>query len=288
MPIETYHTKMVSDGFGGAIIAWSADSKIYVQRLDSSGNSIWADNRVIFNGDSHKLAIISDGEGGAIIAWVNADNTDDSDRLWAQRVDASGDTLWDDDGICIYERAGVSQWRLIDLMIVSDRAGGAIVTWGSFEKGKPIYGQRIDASGRVVWNEGAVVISSMSYDYVDYKIVSDGVGGMVIAFNSDIDKTIIRRIDTSGKVVWSCNNLEILRASDYQLVPNEAGGVIIVWLNYINDGERILAQRIDASGSILWDEIGIPIVKYSDSIMEFVIMHDGYGGAYIIWEGKHA
>ena len=67
--------EIISDGAGGAIVAWSEgeypQEQIYAQRVDSLGKICWSKNGILLSGttlEEHRLvALISDLKGGAII-----------------------------------------------------------------------------------------------------------------------------------------------------------------------------------------------------------------------------
>ena len=87
-----WYPDIVSNGSGGAIIAWS-DSRsgpedIYAQRVDGSGNMLWASCGVaVCNAadDQYMGSLVTDGAGGAIISWYDFRDGDSSD-VYAQRV----------------------------------------------------------------------------------------------------------------------------------------------------------------------------------------------------------
>jgi len=84
--------------------------------------------------------IISDGAGGAIIAWVDLANGND---IHAQRIDNTGIMKWTGLGVAICTASG-SQTAPV---IVSDGAGGTIITWDDNRAGSDLYAQRINGSG---------------------------------------------------------------------------------------------------------------------------------------------
>jgi hypothetical protein len=89
---------MITDGQGGAIIAWEDDrgglgyTRVFAQRLDSLGNRMWPENGVLVcNQMSGYVDLCSDGCGGAIIAYVDGrDEAATSDNIYAQRIDSAG------------------------------------------------------------------------------------------------------------------------------------------------------------------------------------------------------
>lgn len=148
-----YHA--VPDGRGGVFIAWEeyralTNWKLYVQRLDESGRPGWAEGGVpvsISGVIENYPKITIDGLGGAIITW-NAPKGGygySSYNVYAQRIDASGLTQWDPEGVAV-SIAGEGQ---IEPKITSDGWGGAIIAWMDRRSGNwDIYAQGISGSGR--------------------------------------------------------------------------------------------------------------------------------------------
>ncbi|UCF79145.1 MAG: T9SS type A sorting domain-containing protein [Candidatus Eiseniibacteriota bacterium] len=152
------YPQLDSDGAGGAIITWEdyrssvTSLDIYAQRVDASGNMLWtADGEPVCtagNGQTYP-EIVSDEAGGAIITWRDNRSGVTSWDIYAQRVDASGNTLWAGNGEAISTDPN-SQYNP---QIVSDGAGGTIVTWRDNRNGIvnwDIYVGRVDGNGPVV------------------------------------------------------------------------------------------------------------------------------------------
>ena len=98
--------QMISDGTGGAVIAWESynngDYDIYAQRLDAGGAIKWGVNGVaICTASGYQLIphVICDGAGGAIIVWQ--DRRSGPDCIYAQRVDANGVVKWAANGVLV-------------------------------------------------------------------------------------------------------------------------------------------------------------------------------------------
>lgn len=147
---DQYASEIARDGTGGAIITWEdnrlSDSDIYTQRVDDSGNVQWTANGLPVctkSYDQDGPRIIPDGAEGAIITW-NDFRTYEYD-IYAQKIDASGSTLWEGDGtpVCL---AAEDQKRV---QTSTDGAGGALVTW--FDKrdaDDDIYCQQVGKDGK--------------------------------------------------------------------------------------------------------------------------------------------
>jgi hypothetical protein len=89
--------------------------------------------------------------------------------------------------------------------IVSDGAGGAIITWSDWRSGYgDIYAQRINASGVVQWTTDGVAICTATNYQFDPTIASDGAGGAIITWedyrsgSSDIYAQCVRSDGTLG------------------------------------------------------------------------------------------
>ena len=294
---DQLYPAIVSDGSGGAIIAWQdirggTNSDIYAQRINSSGVVQWtADGVAISTAANDQLypAIVSDGSVGAIIAWRDFRGGTSSD-IYAQRINASGVVQWTADGVAISTAANDQT----SPNIVSDGSGGAIIAWEDRRGSNPdIYAQRINSSGVVQWTADGVAISTAANDQLSPTIVSDGAGGAIITWedhrgglNSDI---YAQRINSSGVVQWTADGVAISTAANDQLSPtivsDGAGGAIITWEDYRGGTfSDVYAQRINSSGVVQWTAGGVAISTATKNQTSPNIVSDGSGGAIITWE----
>jgi len=179
--------------------------------------------------------------------------------IYAQRINASGVVQWTANGVAISTPADDDQR---DPTIVSDGAGGAIITWHDSRSGAlnyDIYAQRINASGVVQWTVNGVAISTAPGNQVYPTITSDGAGGAINTWsdgrsgtNADI---YAQRINASGVVQWTANGVAISTAARDQLYPtitsDGAGGAIITWYDYRSGTNYdIYAQQVSANGQL--------------------------------------
>ncbi|MDD1749680.1 MAG: hypothetical protein LUO89_07370, partial [Methanothrix sp.] len=293
---------IVPDGSGGAIITWddsrSGTSDVYAQRINGSGAVQWtADGIQVCSATGNQTlpTLISDGSGGAFITWTDARGINYD--IYAQRVNANGDTLWTKDGVVICAATAMQR----NPAIISDSAGGAIIAWEDRRSGTDwdIYAQRVDGSGVVQWTADGVVVVSTTDDQTIPVLVSDGGGGAIIAWsdfrtgtNADI---YAQRINSSGVRQWGTNGKGIVTLSGSQGSPaitiDGSGGAIIAWDDGRNGNTDIYGQRIDGSGNGQWNPGGIAICIATGSQDLGVannrnirpIISDGSGGAIIVW-----
>jgi hypothetical protein len=145
----------VSDGAGGAIVAWSdyrlvpsVYCDLYARRVNGAGTPLWAaDGLALCTApwDQAYHTVVSDGLGGAIFAWFDQRMDVLTSDIYAQHVDAAGVAQWNGDGLALSTAAGYQ----ITPTLVSDGAGGAIAAWHDRRTGyyDDIYAQKVDRWG---------------------------------------------------------------------------------------------------------------------------------------------
>jgi hypothetical protein len=287
--------RIVSDGSGGAIIAWfesrSGNYDIYAQRVNAWGVVQWTTDGVAIctaAGDQYTFTIVSDDSGGAIITWDDPRNGNND--IYAQRVNVAGIVQWATDGVAICTAAGDQN----SPAIVSDGSGGAIITWNDHRSSgsNDIYAQRVNASGVVQWTTDGVAICTAPADQGSPTIVSDGSGGAIIAFynypssgNFDI---YAQRVYASGVVQWTTDGVAICTTTGVQTTPtivsDDSSGAIIIWYDYRSGSYDIYAQRVNASGAVQWTTDGVAICTAPGDQFTRTIVSDDSGGAIIAWQ----
>jgi hypothetical protein len=291
---------IASDGAGGAIVSWDdsrdGDADVYVQRVDGSGVAQWTVNGVALctsSGDQQLTATISDGAGGAIVAWQ--DSRSGADDIYVQRVNASGVVQWTAGGVALCTAAR----RQLDPKIVSDGAGGAIITWWDERSGTDswdIYAQRVNASGVIQWTAGGVALCTDSADgQTQPRIASDGSGGAIVTWrddragNSDV---YAQRVNASGAVQWTTDGVPLCTDSGHQfhpeIVADDAGGAIVTWSDARPGGGdySIYVQRVSASGVVQWTADGVALCTSTIWQANPKILSDGLSGAIVTWEDE--
>jgi hypothetical protein len=252
-------TAIVSDGVGGAIVAWSdyrhnwKFPSTYAQRIGASGIVPWTiDGVAVCTEYSYNPQAVTDEASGAIVSWVDARGGPGA-RMYAQRIDHLGIVQWVTNGVVLCSVSGGSSQN-----IISDEVGGAIVTWADSRVAYwDIYAQRVDAAGMVQWATDGVAICTSSGEQYAPEIVSDRAGGAFVTWqdyrngNADI---YAQRVDPSGTIGWMADGVAICSASGDQLRPaiesDGDAGAIVTWRDSRNGNDDIYAQRVDGGGDI--------------------------------------
>jgi hypothetical protein len=299
VPYQQIIPDMAPDGFGGFIVVWEGwrDSNtywdIFAQRITLNGNSQWMANGIQVSSASgfevHARVVQCD-DASVIVAW-SGDLLDTDYDIYAQRIDAFGNPMWDARGVPICTASGDQD----SLAIVSDGAGGAIVMWRDhrlFGTSKSdLFAQRISSSGVTQWQPDGVAVCTAPGEQKHLRAVPDGNGGASISWEdwrniptsgSDI---FVQRIAANGVPYWPVNGVAACDHSGWQRSPSIAAAgddVVMVWQDDRNP-EGIFAQRISSSGNQLWVDDGVVVCALNGTQTDATVIPAGAGGVYVAW-----
>jgi len=279
---------LVGDGNGGAIFIWQERkgepgkrvTRIFTQRINAEGSLPWGQEDVLLYATpeevhADEVRVVSDGSGGAIAVWMQVPEGRIEEGspeallfdIYAQRVDANGNILWQQNGVPLGITKGGGECPTNPL-VVSDGAAGAIVIWEDLRKGlMSMYTQKIDADGNIKWQPGGeeVCYIETHSSFWPRTAVSDGSGGTIIACSYKEAETgkkglLAQRLDATGRAVWG--NGVVVTNSDHIthfLASDGHGGAVIVWgsSKSMFTSERSYVQRVDSEGKLLWGDKGI-------------------------------
>jgi hypothetical protein len=291
--------RAIKDGSGGAFVTWidyrdDGDGDVYVQNIDSDGNRSWNYFGVLICNDTTEqieTCLASDSSGGFFVAWRDARSGQQD--IYAQRVDANGDTMWAADGIPVCTAANTQY----NPRITADGSGGAIISWADARNGVDynIYTQRIDADGDTLWQaDGVPVCIETDYQY-DPQTLTDGQGGAYIVWQDDRGAhydIYAQRIDADGNVLWQENGIPICTAPSAQISPiliADDSGVTITWEDFRDTTTTdIYAQRVDLNGNLQWPVDGLLVCGRPGDQRWPQMVSDGSGGAIVTWHDQRS
>jgi hypothetical protein len=281
-------------GQGNVIIVWedsrSGNYDIYAQKIDSSGNVLWAVNGVSVCAKSTNQKnpkVISDDNGGALIVWE--DSVNNYWDVYAQRISASGAVLWTTTGATICAASNTQ----INPKIERDGSGGAIITWQDKRNNSDydIFAQRIDNNGTIMWSVDGVGICNAINTQSNPRIEPDGSGGAIIGWidkRNAVDYNIYgQRIDAGGAVQWAANGLAICSAAGNQSALDikyiGAGGTVFSWKDARTATTSVYAQLVSLSGSVQLTADGI-ILSNGNKANNPNAISDQQNGCIIAWQ----
>ncbi len=263
------HPAIVPDGSRGAVITWddarSGIARIYAQRVNATGAPQWTANGVALtnspSGQARPIAI-SNGAAGAIVICLDYRNNEAD--IFGQRILSTGavDPAWPAGGRVLnadfYDHANPA--------LVSDGAGGALLSWDDLRGGRDIYAQHVLATGALdpAWPATGTALCLATGNQVSPRMVPDGTGGAIVTWHDleDIQADLYAQHVTASGVVdpaWPADGRAISTAGLRQISPtivaDGAGGAVLAWEDGRNGtGEfgdsDIYAQGVKANGQL--------------------------------------
>jgi hypothetical protein len=181
---------IISDGHGGAYIAWYdfrsnyhlADA--FLQRLTSIGTPAWEhDLPVVAHPDYAEGPddLIPDGSGGAILVSTRDIYGVVETDVMAQHVNSAGELLWGK------EPVNVTPWEASQSFAVAapDGKGGAYIAWidkYTDQAAYDVWTQHIGADGARLWPGHGVQAVGADGPQGDMAITDDGHDGFIVAW----------------------------------------------------------------------------------------------------------
>lgn len=218
--------------------------------------------------------------------------------MYLQRITATGDIAagWPEAGlpICV-----VPDGQNLETLI-SDGFGGVFVVWQDLRpspSAPDVYAQRVLPTGSIApgWPLHGAPLGQYSEYEVHAAAIADGTGGLYAAFESIPGRIYAQRLGADGLPApgWPQDGVLLCEADldrwpprNGRLVPDGAGGVIVVWWDsrhYFTTGStEMMALRLHADGTIAegWPECGKVIAPDRDAWLQ--VIPDGLGGFYSV------
>jgi hypothetical protein len=255
---------MAAGGEGETFILWNDYDNHYfvVQKVGADGELLWPGEGVVveYLEEAFQLEpqMVSDGMGGAIVAWVEPTSHQPADDLWLERISADGQ----DSVRSVIE--GPLEAMHPNFQVVGDEPMGIIAVWEGSGDGIELSLMRDNPLSSYIWpTEGFSICSGLNKS-PRFNAISDGRGGVVVAWIDGERRLYAQRLDSVGEKLWGDEGMLITHGAcemSVWVVGDSDKGFVLGWTSgfttYNPDDSYI--QRLDAEGNILWEEGGIRI-----------------------------
>jgi hypothetical protein len=301
---------MVSDGAGGAVIAWRDVTRngYYAQRLDAAGVPQWNASGVRISDlpAVSDLRAVYDGFGGIIVTWSNG--TD----VLLQKVTVNGTLAWGSAGVdvCSGEPNQRQNPQIISDNLfspfVGDPSPGAIVVWQDSRNGIATsfnFAQSINGDGVPRWTADGVLVSTDTTGNQDAAyLVTDGTTistrlpkGAIIgwdAIRGGNSNVYAQRLNSAGVRQWTNPGMPVSTASGDELFTgaiafNRSGNATLIWEDGRNgDHFDLYGNREGPAGE--WAVNGRPVAPVTGLKDGVVAANDGLGGVIVAWSDERS
>lgn len=234
---DQFAPSLVSDGAGGAVLAWrdrrAGIDELYATKLLSSGALApgWTSGGVAVVAGGTGVAVdfdlASDWEGGAVFAW--SDRRAGGFEAYAQRITAGGarHTSWPANGA----RLGEGSSLQFEISAAPDHSGGALVCWTDPSQGGQMRAQHVGPRGSLTsgWPRAGALVGATGNAPASPTIVTDTAGCALVVWHArsqgaDFDVYAHRVVPDRGPA----SSAPIPTVLRLDVWPNPASGAVQV------------------------------------------------------------
>ncbi len=297
---------------GDFVIVWTdqasedADSDIYGQKINIAGQMLWADNYIVYSDSDQPVSehqnnarIQATSDNAAVVVWEDKRLSSQNTDLFAQKIAANGDKLWDLNGVAV----STAEFDQGAARLASDGAGGVFIVWDDYRNGnspnEDIYAQRLSSSGEALWGEDGMAICTAPFtqmgglvkvsgdnvyiNWLDIRNGSDGIYYQVVDFDGDIQLA-----ENGVEVFWGLSG--DVPKGDYRIFARD-NDTIMVWKDtrFSNIGDRVYYQILDSDGNTLLETNGRPLtVEHEGYQDEMDAVMTDTGEVAVVWQDNRS
>jgi hypothetical protein len=276
--------ELCSDGAGGCYITYEQGTTyprhLLLERLNRYGYKPWESGKQI-NGEFEEQSsakIVEDGEHGVIITYLDIERlaNDYFIRLKVQRIDSSGNFLWDTNGV----RISLSETNQYDHNAVSDGQGGCIVAWVDTLGDLRI--NRIDSTGIRVWGDSGRYVWNSP---VSPPMISDNQNGCYLLYG--IGR--LQHFDNTGNTIWAFPGISIPTGA-ITMSLDSAKNIYLFGSNFLGyNGQTnvwtVNLQKVKSDGMLEWDSLGIILdTIYTSGYLNHTTSYNGT--SFLTWDDE--
>jgi hypothetical protein len=278
-----------STGLGTAVVVWrdvrnGPDGDIYAQKVNANGIPQWPVGGVpvaIAGGVQRAAVVAADPAAGAAFAWE--DHRSGNADIYAQRLTASGLTMWTAGGVAV---SAAAQDQLEPVM-----AGRVAyhIAWTDHRGTDPdVYAQLVDEFGGPQWTLGGVPVGAAPGPQDQPQIAGNTVTAEVVWRDGRTGDPGIyaQRLDAKGVPQWTGNGVPVAvapNASNPTIGP--ASSLLFAWSDERNGAgdADVFAQQLDQAGASMWAANGVTVSAAGGDQSSPVLLV-GFPNSVIAWE----
>ncbi|MDD2331754.1 MAG: FlgD immunoglobulin-like domain containing protein [Candidatus Cloacimonetes bacterium] len=297
---EKAKIRMAPLGNGEFVFAWEdkrlGDPDIFLQKLNLNGQKLWpGDFRVYADADTSSQIsprIVQTSDTAVIVVWEDRRLDPQNPDLFAQKVNASGQLMWNPNGI----QLAVDEFAQDNVRMAADNEGGTYIVWEDSRNGNvpniDVYAQRLSSTGAELWtsngkpvctapNEqsGGLIKVANDHIFVNWMDMRNGSVGLNYQVLTPTGNTLLA--ENGVEIFWGLSGDAV---KDQMVVLPRDNDAIVIWQDsrYAVLGYQIFMQIIDADGNKLFndpgEENGRPITMHTGATQltpAAVVLPDG-------------
>ena len=261
-PFAVENDQIMLKYFHDTGVAYAPTRHCYVQKYDADGNPVWTNPAIISEAGgisawTQIFNIISDGNYGCIITWH--DNRTGISYSYAQHVNSDGTLAYAANGVQLSSDANTQNFYPESMY--NTTTSELITYWHQTDYNQNNYGltgQKLDASGNLLWGTNGLNIIPISSNYVLLDAVRAADDDAILIYEESPNATDsyikAMKLDSTGNYVWTGNTVtlcSVLSAKVHVEISQPNNNQIIVgWEDDRSGTSDIYAQNINFDGTI--------------------------------------
>lgn len=248
---------------GDVVVAWTNETTVHLQRLDSAGNVLWGNDTILADPNaSYSLCDLEASlNGDVIVSWVRATSFNAPKHLYAQRIGTDGNPVWSSD-VAVFDGGSLQFGNFPPF--VKDGSGGAVFAWYNTSGSLQCLVQHVDADGNELFAHNGVAVSTDgTHDRVSPSAILDGTSNTIYVFwmeqsNAQANRGVYgQAIDASGNRLWGSTGTVIRPLSgstDYRSInASFSRKPMVSFIESAGFGnDKVRAAGLDAAGNLTW------------------------------------
>ncbi len=287
----------------------SADSDVFLQRIDSSGNPVFAADGIALSSSPGRQGdglLRASANGNVSAVWLDARNG--SNGLYSIVIDTNGSPAagFNSDGNLV-------EWQIdgnvseLELTNLSD--GKVAFTWidPRHITGSRLYVQYLDPadgskqfiddqSGDGAYEQGKPFTSDMGYNQSNAAVVADANGGIETVFECrggglGYPKIFAQAIDSNGDPLWGNTPVEVSTRNYDQdhakIIMLDDGSTVIGWSNMVREGFGVMIYKIFAqkiTNGTVNDDQGVLVAEIIENGTKYDAILSDIVGEYFLFK----
>jgi len=300
--------RMAPRGNGEFVFVWqdarNIHPDIYAQKINLAGQMLWSDPYIVFGDndapipvDQEYPRIVQTSDNAVIIVWEDKRLDNQNPDLFAQKINAAGQKLWNPQGVAVT----TAEYFQRQVRLASDGNGGAYMVWEDARNGNvpniDVYAQRFNATGQALWTAGGLAICTSPNEQSGgiVKVAGNNVylswmdmrNGSVGLYYQVLNAAGTPQLVNNGvRVFWGLSGDAI---KDQFVVAPRQNDVVVAWQDtrFANMGSQIFYQIINPDGTVVLTNNGVSVTNITggDQVTpQIVVLPDD--SFCIVWQDK--
>ena len=290
--------KSIGDNKGGVFWIFRSHQpqensfQIQARHSSQSGKEYWTSPVLISLSKFNKknIQVVHSQTNGFIVVWEEYRKETLEADVFCQKMDASGQRLWGDEGICVVQ--DTSNQKLAS--IIPDNMGGIYISWINEidnNEEKDIGIQYVDLNGRIRWDQKGVVVTQAKGTQTR-PVLSLEPGKSVICIWEDYRnqrqwQLFGQKVNNNGVLEWEKDGLLLLPERPFNqkkptVVGDGYGGFMCVYeaSGLHTDATDLHFVRISRIGTVVFETV---VCNFSDNQLNPILFKFG-SYVYLFWE----